>query len=172
MKTLFEELFFWICKNGFCSAGGVILHEKKFCKTRSSPNMSKNALLSASGWNPKLHNYHPCLLKWPNQRPDQTWCVQVTKSDTLICLEFGTLLQNWHKLEFTHESIIGIFNAQNEKFWTFTGYPVKLSALQFCYFLGFQSTYRRTSGHFSIAQEMRISKLTLLSFLILCEKLI
>ena len=51
-----------------------------------------------------------------------------------------------------------------------TGCPVKLSALRFCYFLGFQSTYRRTSGHFSIAQEMRISKLTLLSFL--CEKLI
>ena len=52
----------------------------------------------------------------------------------------------------------------------YTGCPVKLSALRFCYFLGFQSTYRRTSGHFSIAQEMRISKLTLLSFL--CEKLI
>ena len=43
--------------------------------------------------------------------------------------------------------------------------PVKLSALRFCYFLRFQSTYRRTSGHFSIAQEMRISKLTYLSFL-------
>ena len=51
-----------------------------------------------------------------------------------------------------------------------TGCPVKLSTLWFCYFLGFQSTYRRTSGHFSIAQEMRISKLTLLYFL--CEKLI
>ena len=51
-----------------------------------------------------------------------------------------------------------------------TGCPVKLSALRFCYFLGFQSTYRRTSGHFSIAQETRISKLTLLSFL--REKLI
>ena len=50
------------------------------------------------------------------------------------------------------------------------GCTVKLSALRFCYFLGFQSTYRRTSGHFSIAQEMRISKLTLLSFL--REKLI
>ena len=25
--------------------------------------MSKNALLSASGWNPKLHNYHPPLFK-------------------------------------------------------------------------------------------------------------
>ena len=47
----------------------------------------------------------------------------------------------------------------------FTGCPVKLSALRFCYILRFQSTYRRTSGHFSIAQEMRISKLTLLYFL-------
>ena len=46
-----------------------------------------------------------------------------------------------------------------------TGCPVKLSALRFCYFLGFQSTYERTSSHFSIAQEIRISKLTLLSFL-------
>ena len=45
----------------FLQCRGVILHEKKFCKTRSSSNMSKNALLSASGWNPKLHNYHPCL---------------------------------------------------------------------------------------------------------------
>ena len=31
----------------------------------------------------------------------------------------------------------------------------KLSALRFCYFLGFQSTYRRTSGHFSIAQDFK-----------------
>ena len=51
-----------------------------------------------------------------------------------------------------------------------TGCPVKLSTLWFCYFLGFQITYRRTSDHFSIAQEMRISKLTLLYFL--CEKFI
>ena len=34
---------------------------KKISKTRSSSNMSKNAMLSASGWNPKLHNYHPPL---------------------------------------------------------------------------------------------------------------
>ena len=35
---------------------------KKICKTRSSSNISKNTLLlSASGWNPKLHNYHPPL---------------------------------------------------------------------------------------------------------------
>ena len=50
----------------FLQCRGVILHEKKFCKTRSSSNMSKNALLSASGWNPKLHNYHPCL----------AWCIK------------------------------------------------------------------------------------------------
>ena len=51
-----------------------------------------------------------------------------------------------------------------------TGCPVKLSTLWFCCFLGFHITYRRTSDHFSIAQEMRISKLTLLYFL--DEKLI
>ena len=59
IKTWFED-FFWIFKNGFCSAGGNFA-QKKFCKTRSSSNMSKNAQLSASGWNPKLHNYHPSL---------------------------------------------------------------------------------------------------------------
>ena len=37
--------------------------KKKFCKARSSSNISKNALLSASGWNPKLHNYHPPLMQ-------------------------------------------------------------------------------------------------------------
>ena len=46
-----------------------------------------------------------------------------------------------------------------------TGCPVKLSTLRFCYFLGFQITYKRTSDHFSIAQKIRISKLTLLYFL-------
>ena len=46
----------------FLQCGGVILQEKKFCKTISSSNMSKNALLSASGWNPKLHNYQTSLL--------------------------------------------------------------------------------------------------------------
>ena len=51
----------------FLQCRGVILHEKKFCKTRSSSNMSKNALLSASGWNPKLHNYHPCLTMQKSQ---------------------------------------------------------------------------------------------------------
>ena len=48
-----------------------------------------------------------------------------------------------------------------------TGCPVKLSTLWFCYFLGFQITYRRTSDHFSIAQKMRISKLILLYFLLI-----
>ena len=59
-----------------------------------------------------------------------------------------------------HQYILGLY----------TGCPVKLSTLRFCYFLGFQITYKRTSDHFSIAQEMRISKLTLLYFL--DEKLI
>ena len=36
----------WICKNSFCSA------QKKICKTRCPWNVSKNALISASGWNP------------------------------------------------------------------------------------------------------------------------
>ena len=52
----------------FLQCRGVILHEKKFCKTRSSSNMSKNALLSAFGWNPKLHNYHPPLYKFNSSR--------------------------------------------------------------------------------------------------------
>ena len=68
-KNLIWRIFFFNIQRGdpldlqkrFLQCGGVILHEKKFCKTRSSSNMSKNALLSASGWNPKLHNYHPPL---------------------------------------------------------------------------------------------------------------
>ena len=54
--------------------------------------------------------------------------------------------------------------------YLYTGCPVKLSTLRFCYLLGFQITYKRTSDHFSIAQKIRISKLTLLYFL--CEKFI
>ena len=69
-KNLIWRNFFFNIQRGdpldlqkrFLQCGGVILHEKKFCKTRSSSNMSKNALLSASGWNPKLHNYHPRLV--------------------------------------------------------------------------------------------------------------
>ena len=53
----------------------------------------------------------------------------------------------------------------NRKGVIHTGCPVKLSTLRFCYFLGFQITYKRTSDHFSIAQKIRISKLTLLYFL-------
>ena len=67
IKTWFED-FFNIQRGDpldlqkrFLQCGGVILHEKKFCKTRSSSNMSKNALLSASGWNPKLHIYQTPL---------------------------------------------------------------------------------------------------------------
>ena len=51
----------------FLQCRGVIFQKKKFCVFGSLSNMSKNALLSASGWNPKLHNYHPCLpgpLSW------------------------------------------------------------------------------------------------------------
>ena len=51
-----------------------------------------------------------------------------------------------------------------------TGCPISLGTHCFCYFLGFQSTYRRTSDLYSTALEMRISKLTLLYFL--REKLI
>ena len=54
---------------------------------------------------------------------------------------------------------------QQVTFLQFTGCPVKLSTFRFCYFLGFQITYKRTSDHFSIAQKIRISKLTLLYFL-------
>ena len=54
------------------------------------------------------------FLKWPNQWPVTRPGAGVSKADTLICLEFGTLLQNWHKLEFNHESINGIFIVQNE----------------------------------------------------------
>ena len=68
-KNLIWRNFFFNIQRGdpldlqkrFLQCGGVILHENKFCKTRSSSNMSKNALLSASGWNPKMHNYHPPL---------------------------------------------------------------------------------------------------------------
>ena len=69
IKTWFEEFFFSTYKGWdpldlqkwFLQCRGVILHEKNFCKTRSSSNMSKNAHYSASGWNPKLHNYHTPL---------------------------------------------------------------------------------------------------------------
>ena len=47
----------------FLQCRGVIFQKKKFCVFGSLSNMSKNALLSASGWNPKLHNYHPRLTK-------------------------------------------------------------------------------------------------------------
>ena len=46
-----------------CKVLGGKFARKNICKTRSSSNMFKNALLSASGWNPKLHNYHPPLFR-------------------------------------------------------------------------------------------------------------
>ena len=92
-KNLIWRIFFFNIQRGdpldlqkrFLQCGGVILHEKKFCKTRSSSNMSKNALLSASGWNPKLHNYHPPLslllllrtINWRDTCP-QVECCAVT----------------------------------------------------------------------------------------------
>ena len=62
IKTWLEDFFFQHPKGGpfgfaktvFAVRGGNFA-QKKICKTRSSSNMSKNALLSASGWNPKLH---------------------------------------------------------------------------------------------------------------------
>ena len=50
-----------------------------------------------------------------------------------------------------------------------TGCPILLGPLCFCYFLGFQSTYRGTFHSHWIAHKILISKLTLLS--ILREKL-
>ena len=63
-----KKIFFQIQRGGplvqkkrFLLCRGVIFQKKKFCVFGSLSNMSKNALLSASGWNPKLHNYHPPL---------------------------------------------------------------------------------------------------------------
>ena len=68
-KNLIRRIFFFNIQRGdpldfqkrFLQCRGVIFQKKKFCVFGSLSNMSKNALLSASGWNPKLHNYHPPL---------------------------------------------------------------------------------------------------------------
>ena len=71
------------------------------------------------------------------------------------------LVNVWH---FSGQIRFLLTFLENLILWS-TGCPVKLSTLWFCYFLGFQITYRRTSDHFSIAQEMSISKLTLHYFI-------
>ena len=63
-KNVFKSSFyqshvvaFGFAKMVFAVPGGNFAW-KKILQNRSSSNISKNALLSASGWNPKLHNYH------------------------------------------------------------------------------------------------------------------
>ena len=79
----------------FLQCQGVILHEKKFCKTRSSSNMSKIALLSASGWNPKSHIYHTPYSTTESSQPNynhnhnQTNTCRSRAAIIIVFVEFG-----------------------------------------------------------------------------------
>ena len=87
-----------------------------------------------------------------------------------IFVNFNLLKSIWQSYPKHIFQMFTVSQFMQSKCLRSTGCPVKLSTLWFCCFLGFHITYRRTSDHFSIAQEMRISKLTLLYFL--DEKLI